>query len=88
MQLNAYIKKHIRTVELIGVMMRITSFSLVSWLGKDSPFMFVWIFNTIDAVMLSWCSRLKKDLAYTILNMFWVVIGVIGISRAAGWLQE
>ena len=48
---------------MTGVMMRIFSFSLVSWLGPASPFMFVWIFNTIDAVMLSWCSMLKKDAA-------------------------
>jgi hypothetical protein len=44
--------------------------------------MFVWIFNTIDAVMLAWCSVIKKDLAYSILNVFWVVIGIIGILRA------
>ncbi|MBI5558077.1 MAG: hypothetical protein HY885_10590 [Deltaproteobacteria bacterium] len=62
--------------------MRIFSFSLVSWLGPGSPFMLVWIFNTIDAVILSWCSLLKKDKAYTLLNIFWVLIGVIGILRA------
>jgi hypothetical protein len=75
--------KHIRKVELVGVLMRISSFSLVSWLGPASPFLFVWIFNTIDAVMLAWCSILKKDLAYSILNVFWVVIGIIGILRAS-----
>jgi hypothetical protein len=82
--MNTFILKYIRTVELIGVLMRISSFSLVSWLGPDSPFLFVWIFNTIDAVMLAWCSILKKDLAYSILNVFWVLIGVIGIVRASG----
>jgi hypothetical protein len=45
--------------------------------------MFVWIFNTIDAVMLAWCSVIKKDLAYSILNVFWVIIGIIGMLRAA-----
>ena len=84
--MNARIRKHIRTIELIGVLMRITSFSLVSWLGPESPFMFVWVFNTIDAIMLSWCSLLKKDLAYTVLNVFWVLIGAVGILRAAGAL--
>jgi hypothetical protein len=42
----------------------ICSFSLVSWLGPQSPFVFVWIFNTADAVLLSWCAILKKDTAY------------------------
>ena len=81
--MNAFILKYIRVIELVGVLMRISSFSLVSWLGPDSPFMFVWIFNTIDAIMLSWCSILKRDFAYSILNVFWVLIGVIGILRAA-----
>ena len=63
--------------------MRITSFSLVSWLGPHSPFMFVWIFNTTDAVALSWCATLKRDAAYTVLNVFWVIIGIVGIMWAA-----
>lgn len=29
-------------IEVIGVIMRIISFSLVSWLGSKSPFLFVW----------------------------------------------
>jgi len=68
---------------MIGVLMRIISFTLVSWLGPQSPFLFVWIFNTIDAVMLSWCSILKKDKAYTLLNVFWIMVGIIGIVRAS-----
>ncbi|MBI3222723.1 MAG: hypothetical protein HYZ46_06575 [Nitrosomonadales bacterium] len=67
--------------------MRIFSFSLVSWLGPASPFMFVWIFNTADAVMLSWCSILKKDRAYTTLNMFWIMVGLVGIFRAGGFIH-
>jgi hypothetical protein len=84
--MNAFVLRHIRTIELVGVLMRIVSFSLVSWLGPASPFLFVWIFNTTDAIMLAWCSTLKKDLAYSILNIFWVVIGIVGILRAAGAL--
>src|ERR687898_729737 len=53
--INTFVLKHVRIFEMIGVLMRIFSFSLVSWLGPDSPFMFVWIFNTIDAILLSWC---------------------------------
>ncbi|MBF0408642.1 MAG: hypothetical protein HQM10_14940 [Candidatus Riflebacteria bacterium] len=62
--------------------MRIFSFSLVSWLGPKSPFMFVWIVNTTDAIILSYCSLLKKDLAYTILNIFWIFVGLVGIYRS------
>jgi hypothetical protein len=72
---------------MIGVLMRIISFSLVSWLGSKSPFLFVWIFNTLDALLLSYCAILKKDKAYSLLNLFWILIGVIGILRAAGLLQ-
>ncbi len=82
--MNAFVRKHIRAIELIGVLMRIGSFSLVSWLGPASPFLFVWVFNTTDALMLSWCALLKKDLAYSVLNIFWVLIGIIGMVRAAG----
>ncbi|MDP3391656.1 MAG: hypothetical protein Q8Q45_08935 [Methylococcaceae bacterium] len=63
--------------------MRIFSFSLVSWLGPDSPFLFVWAFNTTDALILSWCSLLKKDKAYTLLNVFWIMVGVVGMLRAS-----
>lgn len=80
--INAFVLKHIRTFEMIGVVMRIFSFSLVSWLGPASPFMFVWVFNTIDAILLSWCAILKKDRAYTLLNVFWVLVGLVGILRA------
>ena len=85
---NTSILKYVRTIEMVGVLMRISSFSLVSWLGPDSPFMFVWAFNTMDAVMLSWCSILKKDTAYSLLNVFWVVIGIIGMLRASGAIHN
>lgn len=80
--INGLIKTHIRTVEMVGVLMRIFSFSLVSWMGPGSPFVFVWAFNTIDAVLLSWCAILKKDNAYTILNVFWIFVGIVGMLRA------
>jgi len=81
-KINAFVLKNIRVVEMIGVLMRIFSFSLVSWLGPASPFLFVWIFNTIDAILLSWCAILKKDQPYTLLNVFWIMVGVVGILRA------
>jgi hypothetical protein len=81
-----YANAHIPQLEMIGVIMRIISFSLVSWLGPHSPFMFVWIFNTIDAVLLTYCASIRKDPAYTLLNGFWIIVGLIGITRAGGWI--
>lgn len=80
--MNSFVLRNLKSIEMIGVLMRIFSFSLVSWLGPNSPFLFVWAFNTADAVMLTWCSRLKRDHAYTLLNAFWIFIGIIGILRA------
>ncbi|MFZ4102869.1 MAG: hypothetical protein ACOYKR_13050 [Sphingobacterium thalpophilum] len=84
--MNQFILRNIKAFEMIGVIMRIFSFSLVSWLGPDSPFLFVWIFNTIDAILLSWCAVLKKDRAYSLLNVFWIIVGIIGIFRAIGYI--
>lgn len=81
--LNNFVFRYLRFIEMLGVLMRIFSFSLVSWLGPESPFMFVWVFNTTDAVILSWCSILKKDSAYTLLNIFWIMVGVVGMFRAS-----
>jgi len=84
-QLNMVIARHRTTIELTAVMMRIVSFSLVSWLGPKSPFLFVWAFNTADAVALSWCAVLRKDKAYTLLNVFWIGVGIVGMIRAHGF---
>lgn len=83
-KVNFFVSAHSRSIEMIGVIMRIFSFSVVSWLGEDSPFLFVWIFNTVDAVILSWTAILKRDQAYTLLNVFWIGVGLIGIVRALG----
>lgn len=86
LKVNLFILKNIKTLEMTGVLMRIFSFTLVSWLGPKSPFLFVWIFNTIDAVVLSWCSILRKDNAYSLLNIFWIMVGLVGIARSTGLL--
>lgn len=83
--LNQFVLSNIKLLEMTGVAMRIFSFTLVSWLGPESPFMFVWIFNTADAILLSWCAILKKDKAYTVLNIFWIIVGMVGIARTAGF---
>lgn len=81
---NVFVLKNLKKIEMLGVLMRIFSFSLVSWLGPQSPFLFIWGFNTTDAVILSWCSVLKKDKAYSLLNIFWIMVGLIGMLRAVG----
>ena len=86
-QINRFVGNNILTIELIGVLMRIFSFSLVSWMGPASPFLFVWFFNTTDAVLLTWCATIKKDRAYILLNAFWILVGVVGVLRAAGLLH-
>ena len=84
--INNFIIKHMKLFEMVGVLMRIFSFTLVSWMGAESPFVFVWVFNTADAMLLSWCAILKKDLAYSMLNIFWIAVGVVGILRATAIL--
>lgn len=83
--MNAVVLRHREMIEFIAVVMRIVSFSLVSWLGPDSPFLFVWAFNTADALALSWCAILRKDRAYTLLNIFWIGVGIVGMLRARGF---
>lgn len=85
--LNAAVTRNLRALEMVGVLMRVFSFSLVSWLGPASPFLFVWAFNTADAVLLSWCAVIKRDMAYTVLNVFWVGVGVVGMFRAGGFVH-
>lgn len=84
--MNAWILRNIKRLEMAGVLLRIGSFSLVGWLGPASPFFLVWCINTVDAVLLTWCAVLKKDLAYTLLNAFWILVGIVGAARACGVL--
>jgi hypothetical protein len=84
---NDGVARNMRTIEMTAVLMRIFSFSLVSWLGPQSPFFFVWAFNTVDAMMLSWCAVIRKDPAYSVLNIFWIGVGVVGMWRAMGFVS-
>ena len=87
LELNRFVVAHLKILEMIGVLMRIGSFSLVSWLGPDSPFLVVWIVNTIDAILLTWCARVKRDAAYILLNAFWILVGLVGIARAGHFIH-
>lgn len=84
--IHNFIKRNIPQLEMAGVIMRIFCFTLVSWLGPASPFMLVWVVNTADAILLTYCAMLKKDKAYTLLNAFWILVGIVGIARAGGWI--
>jgi hypothetical protein len=81
-----FVKNNIPQLEMAGVIMRIFCFTLVSWLGPASPFLLVWLVNTADAILLTYCAMLKKDKAYTLLNAFWILVGIVGIARATGWI--
>ncbi len=85
-KIRTFVERNLSELEMLGVVMRIISFTLVSWLGPNSPFMFVWTFNTLDAILLTYCAMIRKDKAYTLLNGFWILVGLVGIARAAGWL--
>jgi hypothetical protein len=42
-------EKTLVVLETIGVIMRIMAFGMLSILNKDTPFLLMWIWNTIDA---------------------------------------
>jgi hypothetical protein len=86
-EMNDFVAARRPAIEMTAVLMRIFSFSLVSWMGPRSPFLFVWAFNTIDAMMLSWCAIVRKDRAYTVLNVFWIAVGVVGMARALSFAK-
>jgi len=86
-EFNEIVGANRSAIEMTAVLMRIFSFSLVSWLGPRSPFAFVWAFNTADALMLSWCAIIRKDRAYTVLNVFWIAVGVVGMIRALSFAK-
>ena len=86
--LNGIVRKNVKAIELAAVLMRMFSFSLVGWLGPKSPFMFVWVFNTIDAIALTWCALLRGDRAYTLLNGFWIAVGIVRMASLGRALKS
>jgi hypothetical protein len=72
-------EKWLELLEGFGVAMRIFSFGMLSIMGKDTPFLWMWIINTIDAVLLTWCAIQRKNRPYILLNSFWLIVGLIGI---------
>ena len=72
-------EKWIELLEGFGVAMRIFSFGMLSILNERTPFLTMWIINTIDAVILTWCAWERSNRAYMLLNFFWLIVGAVGI---------
>jgi len=71
--------KLLELLEGIGVVMRILAFGMLSIMGKDTPFLAMWIWNTIDAVILTYCAWERDSKPYILLNTFWMIVGLVGI---------
>lgn len=79
MKLKLLMESTIKWLEHIGVVMRIIAFGTLSIMGPSTPFLWMWIWNTIDAVILTYCAWERGNKAYLILNSFWMLVGLIGI---------
>ena len=79
MKLKLLKESTVKWFESIGVIMRIFSFGMLAILGKDTPLLTMWIINTIDAMILTWAAWERSNRAYIILNIFWLIVGVVGI---------
>ena len=75
-------ESRLEILEGIGVIMRILAFGLLSVMGKDTPFLWMWIWNSVDAVLLTYCAHQRGNKPYILLNAFWLVVGVIGIYNS------
>ena len=69
----------IKWLEHIGVVMRVIAFGTLSLMGPATPFLYMWIWNTIDAIILTYCAWERGNKAYLILNSFWMLVGLVGI---------
>jgi len=72
-------EKWIELLEGIGVIMRIIAFGTLSILGPDTPFLWMWIWNSVDAVILTYAAWERNNKSYILLNFFWLIVGIVGI---------
>jgi hypothetical protein len=79
MKLKLLNESVVKRMEHIGVVMRILAFGTLSILGADTPFLYMWIWNTIDAGILTYAAWERNNRAYLILNIFWMIVGFVGI---------
>ena len=69
----------IKWMENIGVVMRILAFGTLSIMGPNTPFLWMWIWNSVDAVILTYAAWERNNKSYILLNFFWLIVGVVGI---------
>jgi hypothetical protein len=79
MKLKLLNESWVKLMENIGVIMRIIAFGTLSIMGPGTPFLAMWIWNTIDAIILTYCAWERSNKAYLILNIFWMFVGLVGI---------
>lgn len=79
MKLKLLKESTIKWMEHIGVVMRVLAFGTLSILGPQTPFLLMWIWNTLDALILTYCAWERNNKAYLILNIFWMLVGLVGI---------
>jgi len=72
-------EKWIELMEGVGVVMRIIAFGTLSIMGQNTPFLWMWIWNTIDAVILTYAAWERDNKSYILLNFFWLIVGIVGI---------
>jgi len=74
-KINLFVIKYIKHIEMAGVLMRIFSFSLVSWMGGGKSVLFVWLLirQTRDTFLVFYP---KKESAYILLNVFWIMVAL------------
>lgn len=59
--------------------MRIIAFGTLSIMGAETPFIWMWIWNTIDAIILVYAAWKRNNKSYILLNVFWLLVGIVGI---------
>lgn len=69
-------------LEITGVMMRILAFGFLSVMGKETPFLWLWVWNTLDAGLLTYCAVVRRNRPYILLNTFWMIVGIVGIVNS------
>jgi hypothetical protein len=80
--LNEREERWINFWEGIGVAMRILAFGVLSIMNENTPFLAMWIVNSIDAIILTYCAFKRKNRPYLALNLFWLLVGIVGIYNS------
>jgi hypothetical protein len=75
-------EKILELLEGIGVVMRIAAFGMLSVMGKETPFLWMWIWNTADAIILTYCAWERNNKPYILMNTFWLIVGAVGIYNS------